>query len=348
MSPTNCTLCNAAPTTDGANYSRCSGCLSAVYCSKAFQIVDWTYHKHICKEYAFFIAANPRPSDTHKLAILLPVDQKMTEMIWIQCGPRLGNPHIGHLITSKEVKVPVRHFLAFKHPKLRRFDLKHNVELVIGDQQDGASNVCVKTVVKSKPKFDWKGSIVVLSDDSDEYQDENEAVTYKDITASDFRLVIDFLMRFDGVEIDSQGVGNKPDIKGIQDKVTDFLIGDDYPEKIQAVKINCKGDMHFFGAKMHVEEDIEKDDPVFSMKPTGFTERIGLPMMGHKCPRNTEWSRGEKIWREERNGSDPYNNQRATIMNINTDPGAENFGFADLQEWDLCGVGSVIVARKDQ
>lgn len=84
---------------------------------------------------------------------------------------------------------------------------------------------------------------------------------------------------------------------------------------------------------MYLEEEIKKDHPVFSMKPTSVTKHMGIPMMVRKCPSDMEWSKGAKFL-----SSDPYNNQMATIMNINADPADKGFGFTNLRKWDLGGV----------
>lgn len=134
-------------------------------------------------------------------------------MVWVQCGPRLNNPKFGDLITSKKIKVPVSRYLAPKQPKLRRFDLDHNIQLVVGDQKEGRSNACVVSVMKHDAKFYWKGPIVVLADKSDEYADEHEAVIYKDVTTSDFRVVVDFFKRYDDHEKDTQILEKKSDLQ---------------------------------------------------------------------------------------------------------------------------------------
>ena len=60
----------------------CTGCLNAVYCSKACQKRDWPIHKILCKSFKNF-ADSTRPSKTHIRALLFPDHSATPEFIWL-------------------------------------------------------------------------------------------------------------------------------------------------------------------------------------------------------------------------------------------------------------------------
>ncbi|KAH8674471.1 hypothetical protein BGZ60DRAFT_404089 [Tricladium varicosporioides] len=76
MATSTCIICNSS------NAKSCSSCHSISYCSLECQKSDWPLHKTICKT---FTTLPSRPSPSHKLAILFPVDSKDPQLIWIKC-----------------------------------------------------------------------------------------------------------------------------------------------------------------------------------------------------------------------------------------------------------------------
>ncbi|PQE19782.1 Zinc finger MYND-type protein [Rutstroemia sp. NJR-2017a BVV2] len=197
MATLTCIICN------GSNANLCSSCRSISYCSPECQKSDWPLHKTICKA---FTTLPLRPFPSHKLAILLPIDSKDPQLIWIKCercvddedGIAWENPDTQHLLEIENLDPEyhaARQFLKIKRNALRGFNLSYTVE-VIGREAaliDGSTpNICVLHNTKGQTTHVWRGPMVVMRQPGTAI----DPLFYEDIKASDFRVAIDYFLSY--------------------------------------------------------------------------------------------------------------------------------------------------------
>ncbi|KAK7985757.1 hypothetical protein PG996_005006 [Apiospora saccharicola] len=92
---------------------------------------------------------------------------------------------------------------------------------------------------------------------------------------------------------------------------------------VKGVMINCLGDQTMFNKPQFEAIDVSHSDPIFSDgESSDIAQRIGLPILTRRCPRNPDWSRGEKEGLFK--GSSPANNQAATFLHQCCDPAADS------------------------
>jgi len=116
MASPNCATCNK-PSPSLRLHKKCSGCQSSSYCSKACQKEDWRTHQLVCAQFKSFLTSNPRPSSAHKLALLLPVNKKQPQFVWLHCIMRFE----GYEYPQD------REFLGADNPFLKRIPVSANM-----------------------------------------------------------------------------------------------------------------------------------------------------------------------------------------------------------------------------
>ena len=199
MAPKACAECNRELPTSTSGQSPlcvCSACLRISYCSRECQRADWKYHKKICSLYGQFLSSNPRPSPTHRLALLFPVDADLPRLTWIgfiTASPEalespLYEPHLGSVL-------PVISFvttqLRLAYRSEQRFKLDNSVMMfkrVRADEDGSASNQSVGHVMKDNLVGEHKGPILVFSAKSN----GSFPGSYLDFQPPDLRVLTDF------------------------------------------------------------------------------------------------------------------------------------------------------------
>jgi len=163
-----CAICNGS-----ANTKLCASCHSIPYCSRECQKADWPLHKTICKG---LTTLPPRPSPSHKLAILFPVDSKEPQLIWINCENRIDDDDgfaweradIDSVLETKGVDptygtFPERKQITRNAP--RGIDLSHTVTVICREAFliDGSTpNICIRQTTRGKMTHNWCGPIVAM------------------------------------------------------------------------------------------------------------------------------------------------------------------------------------------
>jgi hypothetical protein len=186
-------MCNAA----AAKF--CSTCHSSTYCSVKCQKADWPLHKLLCRAIE---NVAPRPSDKHKLAILLPHDSNDPQLTWVKCNEIFFDVMFHEADTKQLLNVethvsnrfyPGPENSRFDYNARRKFNYDHTVKLICRAMMrlDGSSaNACVNRITHGRMSYDWRGPIVVMrvkgmtSDDP----------IYEDVKASDLRATVDHLL----------------------------------------------------------------------------------------------------------------------------------------------------------
>lgn len=196
MAAPTCIMCN------GSNAKSCSSCHAISYCSPKCQKLDWPLHKVICKP---FTNMPSRPSPSHKLAILFPVDSKEPQLIWVKCECHVEDdgriawkmPDTLPLLEAENLNPIFRHeeFKGVDRNVLRGFNLSYTVQVICRDNflSDGSTpNVCVRHMTKGKMAHDWRGPIVVMRQPGTAF----DLVFYEDIRAGDLRVAIDYFLSY--------------------------------------------------------------------------------------------------------------------------------------------------------
>ncbi|KXJ97047.1 hypothetical protein Micbo1qcDRAFT_211309 [Microdochium bolleyi] len=88
-------------------HQKCNQCQQAWYCSAACQKKDWTYHKHVCMDFAGFTESS-RPSKHHRRALIFPADSVVPEWVWVKTRHdaisfRTIKEHIGEIDDRQDV-----------------------------------------------------------------------------------------------------------------------------------------------------------------------------------------------------------------------------------------------------
>jgi len=157
----------------------------------------------LCKA---LITLPSRPSPSHKLAILCPVDSKDPQLIWIQCEKRVDDedgiawetPDTQYVLNVEHLDpmyLDAREFKYIKRNVLRGIDLSYTVQ-IIGRETfliDGSTpNVCVRHITKERMRHDWRGPIVIMRQPGTAV----DPLSYEDIRAGDFRVAVDYFLSY--------------------------------------------------------------------------------------------------------------------------------------------------------
>jgi hypothetical protein len=197
MATTTCIICNRS------DAKLCFLCRSSSYCSPQCQKDDWSLHKMVCKT---FTNLPPRPSTSHKLAIIFPVDAKNPQLVWIKCerhvddedGVAWETPDTQYVLGVENLDPKYKHAREFKSIKRnvpRGYNLSHTVQVICRETflLDGStSNVCVRHTTKGRMTHDWRGPIVVMRQPGTAI----DPLVYEDITASDLRVTMDYFLSY--------------------------------------------------------------------------------------------------------------------------------------------------------
>ena len=161
----------------------------------------------VCKT---FTTLPSRPSTSHKLAILFPVDSKDPQLIWVKCervfddedGVAWDSPDTRHLLETENLDPEYQHgfreFKPIKRNALRGYNLSYTVVVTCRETGliDGSTpNVCVLHTTKGRMTHDWRGPIVVMRQPGTAV----DPLFYEDIRARDFRVVVDYFLSYGSV-----------------------------------------------------------------------------------------------------------------------------------------------------
>ena len=195
-----CAICN------GSDTKLCSSCHSISYCPEECQKTDWPLHKTICKGLTNLL---PRPSPSHKLAILFPVDSKKPKIIWVNCEHQTDDEYgiqaeweradIHSILETKNVgphyRTPIPEYKPITRNVLRGINLNHTVAVFCRDTFliDGSTpNICVRQTTRGKMTHNWCGPIVAMRQPGISFDPR----FYEDITAADLRVVVDYFLSY--------------------------------------------------------------------------------------------------------------------------------------------------------
>ncbi|MCJ1342337.1 hypothetical protein MMC31_000519 [Peltigera leucophlebia] len=155
----------------------------------------------------------PRPTLSHRLAILFPVEGRTPQLIWYQSerkvdvwgGPAEGEPDeeeeraefdIAKLGSVMGDDKPPVQYMPFQINPVKRFELDHTLNLVCREEHgiDGSKlNRCILEMTKDKTPHNWRGPVVALRQVGVGYQPYS---VYEDITLADLRHAVDYFLAY--------------------------------------------------------------------------------------------------------------------------------------------------------
>ena len=192
-----CTICN------GSDAKFCSSCHSTSYCSPECQKTDWPLHKTICKS---ITTLPPRPSPSHRLALLFPADSKEPQLVWVNCERHIDDydgiawerADTDSILETKNLDPRYGNVPEYKpitRNTLRGFSLSHTVQVICRGTFliDGSTpNICVGRTTRGKMTHDWRGPIVVMRQPGTDVDPR----VYEDMTAADLRVAVDYFLYY--------------------------------------------------------------------------------------------------------------------------------------------------------
>ncbi|KAI1141100.1 hypothetical protein F5Y05DRAFT_299180 [Hypoxylon sp. FL0543] len=333
-----CVMCNKEPA------MLCKRCRSCYYCSRECQRSDWPSHKLLCGE---FLSQSPRPSSSHKRAILFPVERVKPKLIWVPCplkypsddedyDPRpyeAMNPHpyLGpdkpFVETMYIEHNPVRNRnlgcgMTYWAPRKEGYSVVLKIReagLIDGSKVNESLLVCLGT--NGRPAHPWSGPIIAARQTADE--------RYEDITLADFRHVLDQFVSYGSTEV----------------RESDTKQSTHSPAVVRGVKICCYGEIKLHGSDPFVLVDVPRAHPTRLTFREGDTSPIsrllGTPIRLWKFTDLERWL-DPPGWNFTFTAD---SNQNAAFLMMGMDPKTDDWGWAPLY-WNM-ELGNVLAVRED-
>lgn len=329
-----CVMCNHRP----ANL--CERCKSCYYCTKECQESDWPTHKLLCQKFA---KQPPRPSPSHKRAILFPADHEKPQMIWVFCE-RKQDPEDGVIYDY----APLHPLLGPDKPFIKASQIDHNPirgrQLGSGIAMWAPKKAGYAVAIKHREAFlidgsplnrsilasagiygtvphKWCGAVVAMRSTWSEL--------YEDITLADFRHALDYLLDYGTTDTKRSG-----DISQARP-----------PTSIRGVMIACYGERKLHGSDRFVAVEVSPHHPTRTVVKHGdvspISRRLGMPLRLWKYEDIETWM-DPPGWKWTKCAE---SNHDAACLMMEIDPERSGWAFAPLY-WNT-SLGNVLVVRED-
>lgn len=297
----------------------CKQCQSSQYCSRECQRADWPVHKQLCGP---FTTGPARPNTRCKRGIFFPVDSATPRFVWVPCETR-HDPDDDIVWEHRDKE----QFLGagmtngvWVQRNNTRSRARHDVLTVYVREAasiDGSRlNQCVIAAARGRyVNLAWMGPLLVVRSRGLTLGD-SEMV---DVDMVDFRDAVDVLCSYPDVNIN-------------------FTL----PEtqwSVDAVRVNCEGEMAMYGRAKFELVKLPSDHPVLARPVAGISRLLGIPVRVVMC--------------SPHKGTMGYDgtNDEATALQLDPDPRSPTWGLV-LQTTQ--GVldppyngGNVVVVRED-
>ncbi|CAG8951663.1 hypothetical protein HYFRA_00005463 [Hymenoscyphus fraxineus] len=349
-----CASCNTAIPSQNSPRNCCK---MIYYCSGSCKEADKKYHDILCEGIKGWTEVNPRPEDTYYLVLKFPISNPYPKIQWwsrVYKPEFQENDDILPGIPTLESAQPVGHWLRSRFPLAKKYMLDHELLVVFRPKflSDGSSkNNAIEEFFKFQPSHDWRGDIYVIRVAGDKRGSQLATLDKaysQDFRAADMRILADFFEYY-GTVVMKSGVflsrspvfriGPETRQAGTVDDAFEMYEGDS--NAVEGVNITCLGDQEHLKKAAFVKQRVcSARHPIFRHTvPTAVSVHMGLPLLVRK---HGFFGQG---WPSAVPG--PYVNQPAVFLNRAANPSNDDFGWADMAEWDVI-VGTVLVVRQDK
>ncbi|PVH77788.1 hypothetical protein DL98DRAFT_534548 [Cadophora sp. DSE1049] len=351
MAPQNCTWCkhllrashinNHSPKTSPPEhesaFSPCQYC-KAIYCSASCESGDKLHHA-LCTTYTSFIATKPRPSTSHKLALLLPSDVDTPRFIWLKTQihrSNLGSPifedHLGPDHPAAQ-SIHVNEDLSASNTKEPLSKSKSTLIASIRSTyaEDGSlQNWCIEKMIPSELAQQWRGPVVISLKTGLPTNTAGGARTkpafYADFNLGDLHKVQHFLRKY-------------------------VLPGKDI---IQGVRIRCQGEVTHLNKTAVSLASIPKDHAIFNDldDDTGHvpvSNIMGVPLLIYNAGKANYAEQDLTAAQKKAVQNDLHFNKNpaVTYLTLDTVIRSKTWGSLDKMQWGD-GTGTILIARRDR
>ncbi|KAL8675573.1 MAG: hypothetical protein Q9168_000085 [Polycauliona sp. 1 TL-2023] len=321
---------------------KCAECKCTWYCSRDCQRTDWTFHKHLCRDFKNF---QTRPKPDCVRGILFPEDDKAPKFVWLKQNDEDGLDleyvierfefgEVETLLSTPEGAVTQQ----YAAPSARRDKGTENSTARLyllhreNPHTDGSRpNMSVGWVTKGKFQFSWWGPMVaVLTQFDDSEESENEAVL-DDVSMVDFRDLIDFFGSYGRLTQGFKDYGAYS-FWWLPQPLRDEL---DQQRQIKIVDVASDIDHKRSGIKYQEGWLAEGHPAMAFLSPCAVSVSLGLPLVLRRKAVDDDWTAKVE--------SDGHRNHGAHLLLLDVDPKSPHWGatigFAEQ--------GTVMLMRHD-
>ncbi|KAL8994816.1 MAG: hypothetical protein Q9169_005323 [Polycauliona sp. 2 TL-2023] len=303
---------------------KCAECRSIWYCSRECQRIDWTFHKHLCREVKKF---QDRPEPESVRAIFFPENDKAPKFVWLkQDDDLLDLEYVVEKFKDGEIEGllsvadgDVAQQYVTRSPRRDQMPENTTARMYLFHRQnlhtDGSRpNMSVGWVTKGKFQFSWRGPMVAVLTRFDASEEKDNDAMLEDISMVDFRDLMDFFGSY-GQLVPSYGDFGGFSFFWMPQSLKDEL---DQQRRIKIVQIASEIDYKRTGIK-YQEGLLGEGHPAMAyLQPCPVTSSLGLPLVLRRRPVDDEFM--EEV---QKNGQ--WNNG-AHLLLLNVDPKSPHWG----------------------
>ncbi|KAL8789956.1 MAG: hypothetical protein Q9213_000842 [Squamulea squamosa] len=320
---------------------KCVQCGSTWYCSRECQRIDWTYHKHLCRD---FKELRERPEPGCVRAIFFPENAKTPKFVWIKqnkepldlgfVDEKFDLEELEELLEVTEEGI-TQQYVTRSIRRDRRADVTTaRVYLLLHERSftDGSKpNMSIGWITKGNFHFSWRGPMVAVLTRFDESEGNPDEPVVEDMSMVDFRDLIDFFGLY------GQWLPGCDDFGAFSFWWMPEPLRDELQRQhqIQGVQVTGEVEHKHTGVKYQTFDIGEGHPAMAFLQPLPVTCSLGLPLLLRRKP-------ADEAWKEEAEASGNLNfGQHMLYLDI--DPKSRNWGRTGAHVEH----GTVLLMRQD-
>ena len=318
--------------------STCQHC-KRIHCSPSCQLDDKLHHV-LCTSYDDFFIKSPRPSSSHKLALLLPEDADAPLFIWLRTQVHRSNWESSIIELHLGPDEPISHIIPMDDDQLALANAKEPLskckstliaEIRSSYASDGSlPNYCIEKLIPAEFAQQWRGPVVISLKTGPIPSTPGGAQT-KPAFYSDFNLA---------------------DLRKLQDLLKTYAPpGEDI---IQGVRIRCQGEVNHFNKPTYTLASIPKDHIIFNAVDADkntilVSHTMKVPLLIYNAGKANYAEQDLTAAQKQAVQNDQHFNKNLAVkyLTIDTDVRSKTWGSLDKMHWGD-DPGTILVARKDR
>lgn len=320
---------------------KCGQCRSTWYCCRECQRADWTFHKHLCREFKDF---QTRPEPNSVRAIFFPEDDKAPKFVWLKQNDKpldlesveekfeLGE--VEELLVVAEGEVGQQYVTRSVRRDRRNDKITARVYLLLHGKSftDGSKpNRSIGWVTKGDFHFSWRGPMVAVLTCFDESEANQDEAVLEDISMVDFRDLMDFFGIYGKLMPGHEDFGAFS-FWWLPQSLRDEL---EQQKQIGIVETASDVEHKYIGTK-YQQRFIGEGHPAMAfLQPCPVTCSLGLPLVQRRKPVDDDWNK-----EAEANGN---TNCGAHLLLLDIDPKSPRWGTTP----GFAEQGTVLLMRQD-